>query len=840
MQLWKYWIPMFWISIVFVTSVFSSDQAADRPAAKMNLPEGFTAELLYAVPAEQGSWVSLTSDPRGRLIASDQYGSLYRVDPASQPARVEKLNVQIGFAQGLLVAFDSLYVVAHPGTFKWVDAQGQQRELSRTAGLYRLRDTDGDDQYDQIKLLRGIQGQGEHGPHAVLLSPDGKSLIICAGNHTQLPNPERSRVPRVWAEDQVIPPLPDAGGHAVGIKAPGGWVCRTDPDGRTFELISIGFRNQYDIAFDPHGELFTYDADMEWDIGLPWYRPTRVCHVISGSEFGWRNGSGKWPAYYPDSLPPSIDIGPGSPTGITFGTGARFPAEYQNSLFIADWSYGIIYRVQLENVGSTYRGTASTFCSAPVLPVTDLVIHPGDGAMYFLTGGRKSRSALYRITYSGDQPTAPVDYPEPGPLVALRQQLEELHRQPDIANINMAWKQLGHSDRFIRFAARTAIELVGGDSWYDRAFSESDVQARLEALLAVARTSEGDRHQPAAVASLGELDFESLSEWQQLHFLRTTALILMRMGPTQPSTQRFVQALSRYYPSRSDRVNRELVRVLAASEWDGLVERTIELMTNSDVQEQQIHYAIAISQVDNGWTDPLRKQYLQWFNDAAQFAGGSSFRKYLENIRTQFVARLEPATREQFQDLIAVPAEPVDPYAELAARPLVRQWTMADLVDLPLDSRDAENGRRLFAITQCYKCHMVQGQGGMVGPDLTNAGRRFNPHDLLETIIDPDKEISDQYAATVFQLTNGRLVTGRIANLTGGTYLIQEDMIRPGQLTRIQADEIEAMRPSRTSMMPAGLLDSLTRDEILDLLAYLQTTSAESRTDPRPMPQNRP
>ena len=84
--------------------------------------------------------------------------------------------------------------------------------------------------------------------------------------------------------------------------APQGWIARTDPDGKEWELIAAGMRNPFDIAFNRDGELFTYDADMEWDIGEPWYRPTRVNHVISGAEFGFRNGSGKWPAYYIDSF----------------------------------------------------------------------------------------------------------------------------------------------------------------------------------------------------------------------------------------------------------------------------------------------------------------------------------------------------------------------------------------------------------------------------------------------------------------------------------------------------------------------------------------------------------
>lgn len=62
-------------------------------------------------------------------------------------------------------------------------------------------------------------------------------------------------------------------------------MCKTDPDGKTWEVVATGFRNQYDIDFNGDGELFTYDADMEWDLNTPWYRATRVNHVISGAEF---------------------------------------------------------------------------------------------------------------------------------------------------------------------------------------------------------------------------------------------------------------------------------------------------------------------------------------------------------------------------------------------------------------------------------------------------------------------------------------------------------------------------------------------------------------------------
>ena len=260
-------------SVTIFAFMISTTVSAQWTRAKgLRIASDFELTELYRVPAAQGSWVSLTCDPDGRLIASDQYGKLYRVtiDGNGKASLVEPILLNTGRAHGLLYAFDALYVMSHEG-------DGQP------SGLYRVTDSDGDDKFDRVELLRQINGSGEHGPHAIILSPDKKSLFICAGNHTQLPEIVDSRVPRNWQEDQLLPRMWDAGGHAVGILAPGGWVIKTDPEGKAFELISSGFRNQYDIAFDENGELFTYDADMEWDVGLPWYRPTRICHLTSGS-----------------------------------------------------------------------------------------------------------------------------------------------------------------------------------------------------------------------------------------------------------------------------------------------------------------------------------------------------------------------------------------------------------------------------------------------------------------------------------------------------------------------------------------------------------------------------
>jgi putative heme-binding domain-containing protein len=794
------------------------------PADAFRVPEGFQVELLYEVPADQqGSWVSLTVDPQGRLVACDQYGSLYRVTLKDDGApEIEQIAAEIGAAQGLLFAFDSLYVNVNDQSGKF------------EGGIYRLRDTTGDDKYDDVQRIVPMNNGGEHGPHALILSPDGNRIFFCAGNNTDIPEDQVQsyRVPRNWSEDHLLGRMPDARGHNANRMAPGGFVASMGPGGEDLEIVATGFRNEYDIAFNPVGELFTYDADMEWDVGTPWYRPTRVNHVISGAEFGWRNGTGKWPAYYPDSFGAAVDIGPGSPTGICFGTGAKFPEKYQRALFVADWSYGNIFAVHLEEDGSSYGGTYETFATAAPLPVTDMVIHPQDGAMYFAIGGRRTQSGLYRIRYVGDSATNPAEIVTATPaaqLRLLRESLEAFHGEPDgsaetAAAISAALPNLGHADRGVRFAARIALEHQPVDAWRDRVTELKDDHARVIAMVALARCGQPE-DASRAIDSLLRVDWQSLSASGRLDLLRAYGLVFVRLAPpSDEHREQIVSQLSPSFPASDNRVNRELAGVLVYLNAPEAVTRTVQLLLSSPSQEDQIHFAFVLRDAKQGWDDQSREDYFGWFNTAASARGGMSFGGFLENIRSAAAATLSDKDRERFAELLKPPV-PRDPLADLEPREFVQKWTVADLeADLDGDrhSYDFQRGKQMFAAAQCYKCHRMGVSGGILGPDLTGAGGRFSPKDLVTAIIEPNKEISDQYAATQFLTESGRVVTGKVINMNGNSLQVLTNLLDPSSLTGIDRDEIELMRPAPNSMMPAELLDTLNRDEILDLLAYLR------------------
>ncbi len=219
----------------------------DPKVEKLKIPSGFKVQHLYS-PSENnhGSWVSMTFDPKGSLIASDQYGSLYRMELPPKgndtlKAKVEKLDINMGHAQGLLWAFNSLYVM--------VNNNPNNKNFEKQSGLYRLQDTNNDEQFDKVTLLKAFNGDGEHGPHSVILAPDGNSLFVISGNHTDVPPMDSYRVPPVWNEDNLFPLIKDPGGHATDRMAPGGWVAKVDSLGAHWELYSVGYRNAFDIAY---------------------------------------------------------------------------------------------------------------------------------------------------------------------------------------------------------------------------------------------------------------------------------------------------------------------------------------------------------------------------------------------------------------------------------------------------------------------------------------------------------------------------------------------------------------------------------------------------------------
>jgi putative heme-binding domain-containing protein len=799
-------------------------------ADKLTVLPGFKVELLRSAERGEGSWVCMAVDPKGRLIISPQEGTgnMLRVtlSKTGQIEKLEKIDVPVGGAMGLLYAFDSLYV----------SGNGPDK-----LGLYRIRDTDGDDHYDKVEFLRKFDGAGgEHGSHALVLGPDNKIYYI-HGNFVKVPSDiSPNSQHRNYAEDVLLPRQEDGNGFGVGIKPPGSFVLRMDKDAKEIELFAAGMRNAYDLDFNADGELFTFDSDMEWDWGTPWYRATRIYHVVSGGDYGFREGTAKYPAWYPDALPPAVDIGIGSPTGVKFGTKSSFPGKYKRAFFAMDWSYGRIVAVHLQPQGATYAASFEPFIVGKPLNVTDLEFGR-DGAMYFTTGGRGTQSGLYRVTYADKAPpdAAPADK-EAATARATRHKLEAFHGKQSREAVETALNYLDNKDRWIRYAARIALEAQPVAQWQGQALNQKTKHGSLTALLALARVGPSSV-QKDLLTVLGEYWPDGLDEEQKLEVLRTCSLALIRMGrPDEKTIRDAIEAIAPLYPSSNPQLNRELAQVLIYLGSPGVVQKTIDLLGRAETQEEQIHYAFHLRNVKSGWTPEDREKYFAWFKRdrtkdkrspeltkwfadvGREQTDGSSFPKFMANIKKDAVTTLTDAEKTQLASLIATDAVAERP--RTPERKFVKEWTMADIVPSLAEAaagRNFRRGREAFTTTQCILCHKFGTEGGAVGPDITGAASRFNRRDLLETIIEPSKVISDQYQNITITKKNGDEVTGRLVEENDQRLVLLVNPLTTDR-TELKKSDVAKRTPSKLSPMPEGLVNTLTKEEILDLLAYIE------------------
>ncbi len=812
--------------------------------------EGFDAEILYSVPKSQGSWVAMTFDPKGRLIVSDQDDKgVFRVTLPQEGDINSRLKVEslkgfpylpvswgrrkVGGALGFLWAFDSLY-------------------MSTMKGFYRVRDTDGDDTFDEFKLLKKLGVGYEHSAHSIIMTEDKKGLYLVTGNHTPLPAGIPSLLPPVWANDSLLQEMPDAMGHARGIRPPAGWICRISPDGEDWVMVASGFRNSVDLALNQEGELFTYDSDLEFDIGLPWYRPTRVNHVTSGSEFGWRTGSAKWPEYFEDGNGAVINIGPGSPTGISFGHHSNFPNKFKDKLFICDWTFGAIYIVEMEESGSSYTGIKKEFLNGEPLNISAMRFGP-DGHMYFLVGGRNTDSKLYRIKYTGPETSEPerrlIKNQE---LRDVRHSLEAFHgvNQENREVIDKSWPYLSHEDRNIRYAARVAIENQPVKSWQERVFSETNPRSLINAAIALAR--HGDKSLSGRVIqTLNSIPFNSLGKTDKLALLRAYSLCFLRLEkPPETVINSVIEKLDTHYPANEETLDIELCRVLSYLNAPNVVSKTVALMKVTQTRAmdydekvlsrheygkailaamantpniQNIQYAYSLRRVQNSWSLEDRKYYFGWLKETLEKNGGKSFAGYIRAIREDAIDHLPPEAKASVSwligeinsiDLKSLPSPKGPPVA----------WTTKDAVKLfeqNLTGRDYQNGKTMFSAGKCVACHRIQGSGGYSGPGLGSVGSRYSIQDILLSIIEPSHSISEQYQASDITLKSGESLYGRIIYQNEDELALASNPYNLGVLNKIEPKKVKTIKPSNTSLMPPGTIFGMNQEELKDLMAYL-------------------
>jgi putative heme-binding domain-containing protein len=821
------------LRLLFLTTVMvhAADVNQATPASAIQIKEGFRVERLCS----RNSWVGMCFDDDGNIYTSQQGPRLCRVTPPpvgvpfEGECKVEELpHLGLNQTHGMVFIKGSLYLVRHGD---------HSKERFRSDDIVRVRVLE-DGKLDTPETIfefpavpgENIGWDGEHGVHGIVPGPDGKSIYVIGGETMRLPT-KNCLTPPHWNRDHW-------GEQFQKDPYAGGWVMKADLDGKNAETLCMGLRNSYDLAFNRNGDLFTYDSDLEFTLGMPDYRPTAIRQILKGTDSGWAGRAGdmkwNWTPKWEDIQPPVRNLGPGSPTGVCFGYGAKFPAKYQEAFFACDWSYGRLFAVHLAPKGASYTAEVETFLSASGLPIADIAVSPKDGAMYFITGGRGTHGGLYRIIHNGKEstdPSVPVAL-DPATLALrdLRMKLESFLGVPNPAALEFLWPHLAHKDRAIRGAARAVLEWQPVETWKLRALAEKNPRIALQALLALARSTDQQAGvQAELLGALKVLEFAKLGTDEQCWYLRIVTVSAMRHGMYPRETAAEILArVEPQLPSPDRRVNEELVELLAALGSKTFLTKALDVLGACHTQEEQMLYTKVLNSTRDQapWTPELRERFFKRVVGVLpNWKGGSSVKPMREEEFRNIEGKLNDEQRRKFADVIASAGKPAS-IAPVTARSFVKEWKIGDFTPTMAAGlkakRDLQNGRNLYTATGCVLCHNFRGDGGLAGPDLSSAGGRYSARDLLDNILNPGKVINEQYALTVYTKKDGTKITGRLVNMSGSDLIIAVNPMDPGgSEIHLVPNEVVDSTVSPVSLMPQGLLDTLTEADLLDLLGYL-------------------
>jgi putative heme-binding domain-containing protein len=272
---------------------------------QFELPAGF--RIYRAATAElSGGSYDLAFDGQGRLLVGDG-NAIRRLNDADRDGVFDSFEViatGLGWRgpQGLLVWGDRLFAVGGDGI------QVFEGYTSASGLVHKGR------------LGRPFRTGGDHEAHTILRGHDGH-LYFISGDGGGVSN-------RFHITEATSPVLFERAAS----------VFRISPDGDRWECVSAGGRNPPNLGQNYLGELFSFDSDMEWHVGLPWWRPVRLNHWLVGGDQGWQE-VGAYPPYFIDGLPGILDVGRGSPTWGVFYEHVQFPSRYENSFLVCDYRW---------------------------------------------------------------------------------------------------------------------------------------------------------------------------------------------------------------------------------------------------------------------------------------------------------------------------------------------------------------------------------------------------------------------------------------------------------------------------------------------------------------------
>lgn len=656
------------------------------------------------------------------------------------------------------------------------------------------------------------------------------------------------------------------GSDGTSIKdTEGGKVFRCRPDGSKVEQVATGFWNPFHLDFDEHGRLFAVDNDPD---SRP---PCRLIHVVQGADYGYKFRNGRkglhpftsWNGELPGTLPMISGTGE-APSGILALRHPAFPAEYQGTLVSTSWGDHLLQRFALEPKGASFTATPETIVKGgETFRPVGIGMTP-DGMVYFTDWVDRSyelhgKGRLWRLrAKSPGTAPAPSRSPKDSPaLVRMNETLATASKD----RLPALLPQLADPDPFLVSAAIDTLARVGGASFLLKHVGEADPKVRLGVLLALRRT--GDTSAAGKFLEDGNPAIRRAAiQWAGEAQLGDLAAAMEKSASRLPVTKEIFEAylastdlLAGRNPGQVDQVGSEL---LIARVFDDAAEpaplRALALrMLRPDHPSVAVAKLEKLLEGDLALRGEVVRSLMNRPDEASQAilrrAAGEPVLRFdavsglahsaaaSEETRKLLLAQVDgPASSEALRSLTGAVDRPEVREAlekkggELAALLLGRAAGQPPSMDgwkkVAAVPGDAAAGERLFFHPkgpQCFVCHRVNGRGGMVGPDLTTIGNSLDRDRLVESIIDPAREVAPMFVLWKLRKKSGEVLDGRILDddLAPGGEIVLIDA--QGRKTKVKNKDIDERQPSKLSIMPEKLHERLTRQDFRDLIEYLST-----------------
>lgn len=769
--------------------------------------------------------IGLTFDGSGRLLVIESH-THFRPEGYQGPAKDRIRLVEDTDGDGRADQFRTYYegteatmgIRTGPDGWVYVATRGE---------VFRLRDGDGDGQAEERQDVARLETRGRY-PHnglsGLAFSPDGKLYFGLGEN---------------LGEPYV---LIGKDGNSLEGGGEGGNVFRCDPDGAKLERYATGFWNPFGLCFDPFGRLFAVDNDPD---ASP---PCRLIHVVPGGDYGFQFRYGRggrhplqaWSGELPGTLP------------MVAGTGEAPCAvlPHEGTLWVSSWGENRIERYTLRPQGASVVGTSEIVVQGDqsFRPV-DFAIG-SDGAIYFTDWVDKSyplhgQGGLWRLSTKADASPVKTRFPE----------LSEAERHAAEVRSKIDLEALASDDPFLRQAAVQG--LVEASDLAGVRWSELE-SARQRVGFLLARRERGDLSESERDAllekSFGDADPS----------VRLTALRWVSDARLVGKTSAVEKLLA------TDDITADLFRATVATlDWldrdekltktDDPLARLTSIVDDSSRPTKVRSLALSLIPADHSALTVERLGRLVEADDAAlrreavrALAVGNAEGRFKllaaiaknvqleEELRADAVVGLAADVQNQARLLNQLAESETGVVAEEAKRALSTQ--PAEKGHLPAaDDRDAwlnlvgsggdpNAGWRVFfrpSGVACSRCHMLGGRGNNVGPDLTTINRQATRERLLESMLQPSKEIAPQYVPWVVVTKDGQVLTGVPINLSGVPGERETFVDAEGKRFDVLRGEIDSRHASPTSIMPGGLEKAMTAEELRDLLALLTEGRAE-------------